>query len=154
MGDQRAPLRILIVEDEALLVMDMELTLAQCGHDVIGDAASLRAAEALPDGLNPDLALVDIQLAEGTSGLDVSAMIRRRWSSTVIVFVTANVKQIPDDFAGAAGVIAKPFSRNALVRALGYIQEAAFGAPPAGAEPDSFIASPAFAAGILAARSA
>lgn len=130
MVDNPTPLRILIVEDEALLAMDMEATLQACGHDVIGEAVCLQTAEALPDDANPDLAFVDIQLAHGTSGLDVSSMIRRRWASTVIVFVTANVKQIPDDFEGAAGVIAKPFSHHGLVTALHYVAMAAFNPPP------------------------
>jgi CheY-like chemotaxis protein len=138
--------RVLIVEDEALLAMDLEAIVEDGGHQVVGEACSLAEVEEMSASLAPDLAFVDIQLARGSSGLDVCALIRRRWANTVIVFVTANPKKIPDDFAGAHGVIPKPFTRTGLVSALHYIEEGVCNPPPTSPEPGSFIASPAFAA--------
>jgi transposase len=96
--------------------------------------------------LAPDLAFVDIQLAQGSSGLDVCRTIQSRWPDTFIVFVTANPKKIPDDFLGAHGVIPKPFTRNGLMSAMRYIEEGVCDPPPTSPQPASFIASPAFAA--------
>ncbi|MEA1072849.1 response regulator [Sphingomonas sp. LY160] len=140
------PMRVLIVEDEALLAMDIEAIVQDCGHHVMAEAASLREVVNLPSEPSPNLAFVDIQLAEGSSGLDVSKLIQERWNDTVIIFVTANPKKIPDDFAGAHGVIPKPFSENGLVSAMHYIEEGVCDPPPTAPAPASFIASPNFAA--------
>ncbi len=141
-----APLNILIVEDEALLAMDIEAMVEDAGHKVIGEAASLDEVQDMPGSLNPDLAFVDIQLARGTSGLDVCAVIRERWADAIVVFVTANPLKIPADFAGGHGVIPKPFSRNGLISAMRFIEEGVCDPPPLSPQPASFIAAPAFAA--------
>lgn len=141
-----APLNILIVEDEALLAMDMEAMVEDCGHNVVGEAASLYDVEAFADDLAPDLAFVDVQLAKGTSGLDVCRFIRKRWINAFIVFVTANPTKVPDDYCGAHGIISKPFSRNGLMAAMRYIEEGVCEPPPTLPQPTSFTASPSFAA--------
>lgn len=140
----KAPLTVLIVEDEALLAMDIEYMIEDVGHKVVAKAASLFDVEALDDGLRPNLAFVDIQLAQGTNGIDVSRLIQKRWPDTFIIFVTANPKKIPDDFAGAHGVIPKPFSRSGLVSAMHYIEQGVCDPPPVSPQPSSFLASPAF----------
>ena len=137
------PLKVLIVEDEALLAMDVEMMVEDSGHVVIGEAASLYDVEQMDDGLHPDLALVDMQLARGTNGLDVSSLIQRRWRDAVIIFVTANPKMIPEDFAGAHGVIAKPFSRNGFMSAMNYLGEGLTDPPPSCAKPGDFVAAKA-----------
>jgi CheY-like chemotaxis protein len=140
-----APLRVLIVEDEALLAMDIEAMIEDTGHHVIAEAASLFDVEALPRDLAPDLAFVDIQLARDTSGIDVCRHIQASWPATFIVFVTANPKKIPADYCGAHGVIPKPFSRNGLMSAMRYIVEGVCDPPPVSPQPASFVASPIFA---------
>lgn len=140
------PLNILIVEDEALLVMDIEAMVEDSGHQVVGQAASLGDVEALADEFAPDLAFVDVQLARGSSGFDVCRLIRQRWGNACIVFVTANPLAIPNDYCGGHGVIPKPFSRNGLMAAMRYIEEGVCDPPPVSPQPASFIASPAFGA--------
>ena len=142
----RAPFDVLIVEDEALLAMDIEAMVEDAGHQVVAESASVRELEALQPARAPTIAFVDIQLAEGSSGLDACRVIQDRWASTVIVFVTANPLKIPDDFCGAHGVIPKPFTRNGLKSAMRYIEEGLCEPPPVSPQPSSFIASPAFAA--------
>lgn len=139
-------LKVLIVEDEALLAMDIESMVEDAGHSVVGEAASVREVTALPIDLCPTLALVDIQLDEGSSGIDASAIIRTRWPAAAVVFVTANPTKIPEDFAGAHGVIAKPYSRNGLVKAIRYLEEAILAPPPVSTELGSLKVSPALAA--------
>ena len=138
------PLGVLIVEDEALLAMDLEAMVEDTGHTVIGEAASLPDVADLTDTLHPAIAFVDIQLAKGTSGLDVARLIGERWPGTIIVFVTANPLKIPSDFGGAHGVIAKPFSRSGLMSAMHYIAESVIDPPPRTAQPASFIPSSTF----------
>jgi CheY-like chemotaxis protein len=142
----RPPLSVLVVEDEALLAMDIEAMIEDVGHHVVAEAASLFDVQALSDTLFPNLAFVDVQLARQTSGLDVARLITQRWPETFIIFVTANPKKIPDDFAGGHGVIPKPFSRSGLKSAMRYIEEGLCDPPPTSSQPSSFVASPAFAA--------
>ncbi len=142
----KAPLRVLIVEDEALLAMDIEEMVEEAGHIVVAEAASLHDVEELREGVCFDLAFVDLQLARGTSGLDVCRLIRQRWQEAFIVFVTANSRKIPEDYCGGHGVIPKPFSRSGLMAAMRYIEEGVCDPPPTSPQPASFIASPAFAA--------
>ena len=135
------PMDVLIVEDEMIIAMDMEALISDSGHDVVGTAASLDEVEALPSELNPQLALVDLHLAQGSSGLDVCAHIQQRWPEALIVFLTANVSKIPEDFSGAHGVIAKPFSHAGVISALRYLSEGVFDPPPTMPRPSSLQAS-------------
>lgn len=139
------PLHVLIVEDEAILVMDLSMMIEDAGCMVAAEAPSLPKVAALETDLNPDLAFVDIQLAEGSSGLEVSSLIQQRWPDTFIVFITANSKSIPADFGGAHGVIPKPFSRNGIVSALRYIEQGIRHPPPAEPKPPSFTPAPVVA---------
>jgi two-component system, response regulator PdtaR len=114
------PLRILIVEDEFLIALELESLLQDAGHDVVGIAASSEEAVALGRELSPDLAFVDIHLADGLTGIDVARNLSDQQHVTVL-FMTANAKRIPEDFAGARGVIAKPYTERGVKEALAYI---------------------------------
>lgn len=136
------PLGFLVVEDEALLAMDIGLMIEDAGHVVVAEAASLKEVEAVTPSIAPDVALVDLHLAEGSSGLDVCAHIRRHWAEAIIVFVTANPKKLPEDYAGGHGVVSKPFSRNGLMSVMRYITEGVVDPPPSLRQPTELTASP------------
>ncbi len=118
--DRAKPLRILIVEDEFLIALELECLLQDAGHDVVGIAASSSEANALARDLSPDLAFVDIHLADGLTGIDVARNLSGEHGVTVL-FMTANAKRIPEDFAGAWGVIAKPYTERGVREALAYV---------------------------------
>jgi len=134
-------MNVLIVEDEMLLAMDIEAMVEDSGHRVLAEAASLKDVEALPDDIEPQLAFVDLHLADDSNGLDVCHFIQKRWPNALIVFVTANVGRIPADFAGAHGVIAKPFSHAGVVNAINYLADGVFDPPPRTPQPASFTSS-------------
>ena len=136
------PLRILIIEDEALIVMDMEHMIESAGHKVIGDAPSVRSLQRLDTTLSPDLALVDLQLAHGSSGLDAADYIRATWPETMIVFVTANPRMLLPEIKKGDAVVPKPFSQVGLVMALAFIGDGIADPPPTAPAPDNFFASP------------
>lgn len=142
----KAPLTVLIVEDEALLAMDLEAMVEDAGHSVVAEASSLDEVLEMRDDLLPAIAFVDVQLARNSSGIDVARLVRSRWPETIVVFVTANPLKVPPDFAGAHGVIAKPFSRTGLLSAMYYLAESVMDPPPASPQPSSFVASDAFVA--------
>jgi CheY-like chemotaxis protein len=114
------PLRILIVEDEILIALELESLLQDLGHEVVGIAASSGDALTLGQDLTPDLAFVDIHLADGPTGVDVARYLADEHQVTVL-FMTANAKRIPEDFAGAWGVIAKPYTERGVREALAYV---------------------------------
>lgn len=109
----------MIVEDEALLALELELEVESAGHVVVGTAASRKAAFDIIDQTGPDFAFVDVHLSDGPSGIDIGRRLAER--SIPFVFVTGNVKRIPEDFVGAIGAIEKPYTMNGLQNALNYI---------------------------------
>lgn len=137
------PLKVLIVEDEALLAMELESLVEEAGHSVVGWATSSEEARSMVDATDADIAFVDIHLTDGPTGVDVAEYIGERQRS-VVVFMTANPKRIPDHFAGAIGVIAKPYTMNGLTSALRYLQEGVRRPPPVSVLPAGFTLSPAF----------
>jgi DNA-binding LytR/AlgR family response regulator len=111
----------MIVEDEALLALELEYEVDAAGHTVVGIAPDKRAAIALIEEQDPDFAFVDIHLNDGPTGLEIGRVLAELGKP--YVFVTGNVKKIPSGFAGAIGAIEKPYSMNGLQNALDYIQK-------------------------------
>ena len=116
----RPALRILVVEDEALIALELECLLDDLGHVTVGVAGSSREAIALGRETAPDVALVDIHLTDGPTGIEVARALSTD-PRTTVVFMTANAKRIPEDFAGALGVIAKPYSERVVASTLDYV---------------------------------
>lgn len=142
MNQRHAPIRFLIVEDELLLAMDIELMIKDAGHSVVAEAACLSEVEAVTTSIEPQVAFVDLQLAEGSSGLDVCAHIRKHWEQAIVIFLTANPKKLPADYAGGHGVISKPFSRNGLMSVMRYLSEGVLTPPPMSRVPTELTAAP------------
>ena len=112
-------MKIMIVEDEALLALELDLEVESAGHVVVGTAASLKAAFDIIETSVPEFAFVDVHLSDGPSGIDIGRRLADR--KIPFVFVTGNVRRIPDDFVGALGAIEKPYTMNGLQNALTYI---------------------------------
>lgn len=112
-------LRILVVEDEILIALELESLLLDAGHTVVGIAASSREAIESGNRSKPDLAFVDIHLADGPTGVDVAR--RLGAMGITVLFMTANSKRIPEDYAGALGVISKPYTERGVHQALDYV---------------------------------
>lgn len=109
--------RILIVEDEFLVAMEMEAILQDAGHSPVGIAPDLATAENYFD--EPlDLALVDLNLRDGLTGPQIGRLLGER--GVPVLFVTANPRLLGDGIAGTVGVISKPTDQNALLGAVDY----------------------------------
>lgn len=79
---------MLIVEDEALVAMDLEYMLEEAGHMPVAHADNLQTALQAVETHRPDIALVDIQLAFGESGLEVAKKLKER--GIPVLFSTGN----------------------------------------------------------------
>jgi len=117
----RDALDVLIVEDEALLAEELAFLVREAGLRDVGRAMSSAEAIALACALTPDLALVDVHLKDGPTGIEAARLIVEDCGA-VVLFMTANVRRLPDDYAGACGVIGKPYSEQAVRRALAYLE--------------------------------
>lgn len=108
--------KILIVEDEQVVAMDVDLQLAELGYQVTGIATTGEEALRLVEAACPDLVLMDIQLHGAMDGVAIAGQIRDRWQVPV-VFVTAYAN---DDIvtrakeAGSYGYVTKPYSSKDL----------------------------------------
>jgi DNA-binding response OmpR family regulator len=120
-------MRILIVEDEALVALEVESILAMAGHQPIAVADDLESTLAALEAATPDLALVDIQLARGASGLDVAAALKARGIPTL--FATGNCPEARRDDL-AIGCLHKPFSDRTLTGAVEAVAAILRGAEP------------------------
>ena len=69
--------RVLIIEDESIIALDLENLVAELGHKVVGSAATKDEAVAKARAKKPGLVLADINLGEGGSGIDAVTEILR-----------------------------------------------------------------------------
>lgn len=107
--------RVLVVEDEGLVALEIETFLAGAGHEVVGTAADRAGALALARVERPDLALVDVRLANGDSGLDLAADLTAL--GVPVLLATGNCPQEPGR-AVALGCLHKPFDERQLLAAV------------------------------------
>jgi len=107
--------RILIVEDEALVAMEIAAVLRERGYHAVGIAADTPSARALA-AKGVDLALVDCQLRDGVTGPQIGRHLMDEHGAAVI-FVTANPRLV-EHVRDAHGVIAKPSDDDTLCAAI------------------------------------
>ena len=112
--------RILIVEDEMFVAMDIEAAVIKAGHTVVGFAGTADRAVALADEMRPDLVLMDIRLLGERDGVDAAIEIRQRFdipSLLISAYSDAETRARAAP-ARALGFIAKPFDHALLALAL------------------------------------
>jgi PAS domain S-box-containing protein len=110
------PLRILVVEDEAIVAMDIESRLSRMGYVSVGRTPSGEEAIDLAERLHPDLVFMDIHLAGKVDGIDAAEEIRRK-SRIPVVFLSAYSEDATLERAKRAepfGYIMKPFQDREL----------------------------------------
>lgn len=106
--------RVLVVEDEIFVALDIEHMVESAGFLVSGIAAD--RASALAAAPMCDIALVDVNLRDGATGPDIARTLARDHGIRVI-YVASNPAQIGADSV-AFGVIPKPFGMTTIRAAL------------------------------------
>ncbi len=108
---------VLIIEDEALIALDLEALLENLGHRVVGVARTRSEAVAIARNKRPGLILADIQLADGSSGLDAVNDLLNTFEVPVI-FITAYPERfLTGERPEPAFLVSKPY-QPATVSAL------------------------------------
>ena len=113
-------MKVLIVEDEYLIAIEVEATLNDADFEVVGIAASADEAVALAGATRPDIVLMDIRLAGKRDGVD-AALELYRVHNIRCLFATAHLDQAIRTRAQAAlplGWLAKPYQPDGLIAAL------------------------------------
>lgn len=105
--------RILVVEDQAVVALDLQRTLREAGYRVVGPATSLPAVEGLLARGRIDAAIVDADAGR----LAFVLADRLADAGVPVLFLTARSNPLPARHAGAP-VLEKPFSRPRLLEAL------------------------------------
>lgn len=108
--------RILLVEDEGVVALDVEQRLAQLGYSVVGVADSAAVAIELVRAHTPELVLMDIRIRGGLDGVDLARELATRFEVPV-VFLTGNADEATLRRAIEAepyGYVLKPFDLRTL----------------------------------------
>ncbi|HEX2696771.1 MAG TPA: response regulator [Anaerolineales bacterium] len=114
--------KIWIVDDDDEMVLAMQLMLQMLNCDVTPHTSARKAAQALIDGGQPDLILLDINMPEVT-GMDMLEFLRRRkeWKDLPVVMLSTEAADVTVDKAlalGADAYVSKPVTLEELQRAL------------------------------------
>lgn len=108
--------RVLVVEDERIVALDLRCALEDLGYAVVGTARSSDEALRVADERRPDLVLMDIRISGASDGIQTAGMLRARYQLPV-VYLTANADAETLERALAtepAGYLVKPYHRNSL----------------------------------------
>lgn len=120
---------ILIVEDEAIVAAFLQSTLEDAGHATLGPAATEREALALAAPRKPDLALIDIALLDGDSGVSIARRLRERWNIPSL-FVSGEVDVARANADCALGQVAKPYAPTTILQSLAIVEQLGRGVQP------------------------
>jgi two-component system response regulator DevR len=124
MNERPTPLRILIVDDHAVVRRGLQAVLEdEEGLAVVGEAASGRESVAKAQALRPDVVLMDIRMGEGddASGIDACRQIRSELPDTQVIMFTSYGEResvLASIMAGATGFLTKNVGHSQLVEAL------------------------------------
>jgi DNA-directed RNA polymerase specialized sigma24 family protein len=109
--------KVLIIEDEPLIALEIESLVTDIGHDVVGIARTRSEAVSLAGRTSPGLVLADIQLADGSSGIDAVNEIVGH-NGVPVIFITAYPERLlTGERAEPTFLIPKPFKPD-MVKAV------------------------------------
>lgn len=111
--------RILIIEDESIIALDLERIVSQLGHEVVAVATTRDEAVRQAISHRPGLVLADVRLADGSSGIDAVTDILRSFDVPV-VFITAYPERLlTGERPEPTYLVTKPFLAETVIAAVG-----------------------------------
>ncbi|MGB5863606.1 MAG: response regulator [Sulfitobacter sp.] len=110
---------VMIIEDEAIIAMDIEGIVADMGHRITGIARTRDEAVKLGRADVPDLILADIQLADNSSGIDAVNDLLTELGHRPVIFITAFPERLlTGDKPEPAFLISKPYTEDQVIAAV------------------------------------
>ncbi|AGT10503.1 response regulator [Paracoccus aminophilus] len=111
--------KVMVIEDETIIAMDLRGIVQTMGHEVTGIARTHTAAIELAQKKRPDLILADIQLADGSSGIDAVNELLQSLGHIPVIFITAFPERLlTGDRPEPAFLISKPYSEEQVRSAV------------------------------------
>jgi two-component system, response regulator PdtaR len=118
--DVTLPKKLLIVEDDYLVALEVERIVRKAGYDVVGIVATADEALRQAELYLPDLVLMDIRLATARDGIEAAIELRQKLNIDSLI-VSSHIDQDTLQRAAAAspsGFVSKPVSEATLSRAI------------------------------------
>jgi CheY-like chemotaxis protein len=119
--DRQTRARILIIEDEPIIAMDIEMIVRELGHDVVGVATTHREAVDEAQKHQPGLVLADIQLADNSSGIEAVQEILTEVKVPVIFITAFPERLLTGDRPEPAFLLTKPYQPATLRAAISQV---------------------------------
>ncbi|MDT0682531.1 response regulator [Roseicyclus sp. F158] len=111
--------RVLVIEDEAIIAMDLESMVSDLGHKVTGVARTRQGAVELGKSDQPHLILADIQLADNSSGIDAVNDLLAHFGEIPVIFITAFPERLlTGERPEPAFLISKPYNEEQVRSAI------------------------------------
>jgi two-component system, response regulator PdtaR len=112
-------LRVLVVEDEALIRLDLAEMLTEEGYVIAGEAGDGEQAVTLARELHPDLVIMDVKMPK-VDGITAAASIVEERIAPVVMLTAFSQRDLIEQArdAGAMAYLVKPFARHELVPAI------------------------------------
>jgi len=117
--DSQLASKVLIIEDEPIIAMDLENLVSELGHKVVAIAATKDDAVAKAKSERPGLVLADINLGEGGSGIDAVSEILTSFDIPVIFITAYPEKLLTGERPEPTYLIAKPFLPETVQATVG-----------------------------------
>ena len=116
---KRAPVRVIIAEDEAIVRLDIKEILLSAGYEVVGETGRGDEAVGLAAETKPDLAILDVKMP-GMSGIQAAREITSDARVAVMVLTAFSQRELIEEArdAGVAAYLVKPFHRDELLSAV------------------------------------
>jgi two-component system, response regulator PdtaR len=117
--EPRAPLRVVVAEDEALIRLDLVEMLREEGYDVVGEAGDGEQAVRLATELAPDLVMLDVKMPV-LDGISAAEQIAAARIAPVVMLTAFSQRELVERArdAGAMAYLVKPFTQGDLVPAI------------------------------------
>jgi len=119
--DRQTRARILIIEDEPIIAMDIEMIVRDLGHEVVAVATTHREAVAEAQAHTPSLVLADIQLADNSSGIEAVQEILADLKVPVIFITAFPERLLTGDRPEPAFLLTKPYQPATLRAAISQV---------------------------------
>ena len=117
--DRQLAARVLIIEDEPVIAMDLEAIVRSLGHNVAASSDTRDGAVEAAMAEKPNLVLADIQLADGSSGIDAVNDILGAFEAPVIFITAYPERLLTGERPEPAYLITKPFKEDQVRAAIG-----------------------------------
>ncbi len=122
-------MRVLIVEDEVLVAWMLADCLEGAGHEVVGPAATVAEALAVCEAAPPEMAVLDVNLRDGSNGVDLARALSERWG-VLAIFASAQAVEARRARDIALGCIRKPYAPQTVLRGVEVAREVMDGRTP------------------------